>query len=308
MLLVVFGHCLCPYTIWEGESYTAGYKVTIWENILACISKVHIQMFFLIAVFLYAYIRNLGGYINTIQFIKNKMIRILVPYMIFAPFMCLVQDRPCYEILLGVSHLWFLLTIFECYIAGRLVEKYLKLNSRKSLLLIIVCCLWIIITTRYNFHTRFLTIERFIHYFPFYCIGMVFVSLNIVSCKGIKKWLPHVVIVSMLLLMIIHILYGKETIDQAIGVIVVLSVFLYVHSIQIDKTPKWLMHLDKHSMGIYIIHQIIQQEMNKIPVFHEQMVSHCYIYPILQFIFLILFSYSLSIIIHRWQYGKYILG
>lgn len=61
MLLVVFGHCLCPYSIWEGESYTAGYKVPLWEDVLACISKVHIQMFFLIAGFLYAYLRNRGG-------------------------------------------------------------------------------------------------------------------------------------------------------------------------------------------------------------------------------------------------------
>ena len=64
MLLVVFGHCLCPYTIWRDEGYTAGFKVPIWEDVLACVSKVHIQMFFLISGFLYAYIRNLGGIIT----------------------------------------------------------------------------------------------------------------------------------------------------------------------------------------------------------------------------------------------------
>lgn len=308
MLLVVYGHCLCPYTIWEGESYTAGYKVAIWENVLACISKVHIQMFFLIAGFLYAYIRIGGGYFNTNQFIKNKIIRILIPYMFFAPFMCFIQNRPYNELLLGVSHLWFLLTIFECYIAGRLVEKFLNIELKKKGVLIIVCCLWITLTTRYNIPTRFLTIERFIHYFPFYCIGMIFSSINMANYKKIKKCLPYAAIISMLSLVIIHILYDKETIDQAIGITTVLSIFLYIHSIQIDIIPKWITHLDKHSMGIYIIHQIIQQEMNKIPYFHEQMVTYYYVYPIIQFIFLILFSYFLSIVIHRWKYGKYILG
>ncbi len=41
--------------------------------------------------------------------------------------------------------------------------------------------------------------------------------------------------------------------------------------------------------------------MNKIPFSHDQMVANYYFYPIFQFVFLILFSYLLSIIIHRWQ-------
>ena len=308
MLLVVFGHCLCPYTIWEGEGYTVGYKVPLWESVLACISKVHIQMFFLIAGFLYKYIRNRGGYINTMQFVKNKSIRILIPYLIFAPFMCLIQVRPYNELLLGVSHLWFLLTIFECYIAGRLFENCLKCNLKRKVCLLIICCLWITITTRYNIPTRFLTIERFIHYFPIYFIGMLFASIDITSYNKIKNLLPLIVICSIVSLVTIHILYNKETIDQAIGIVVVLAVFLYIHLKKIEKCPKWLMHLDKHSMGIYIVHQIVQQEMNKMPYFHVQMVSHCYIYPLSQFLFLVLFSYLLSVIIHKWQYGKYVLG
>lgn len=308
MLLVVFGHCLCPYTIWEGDGYAAGFKVPLWENVLACISKVHIQMFFLIAGFLYEYKRIRGGYINTMQFIKNKSIRILIPYLIFATFMCLIQDRAYNELLLGVSHLWFLLTIFECYMAGRIIENCLKGNMRKQIFVVIICCIWITITTRYNVTIRFLTIDRFIHYFPFYCIGMVFTSIEIAPYNKLNKMLPYIVISSIVSLVTIHLLFDKETIDQAIGIVVVLFVFQYIHSKNINKCPQWLMHLDKHSMGIYIVHQIVQQEMNKIAYFHEQMVLHYYLYPVFQFLFLVLFSYLLSIIIHRWQFGKYLLG
>lgn len=242
------------------------------------------------------------------QFVRNKSIRILIPYLIFAPFMCLIQDRSYYELVLGVSHLWFLLTIFECYIAGRFIENCLKDNFKRQIFVIIIGCLWIAITTRYNIPTRFLTFERFIHYFPFYCIGMVFASIDITLCHKFKNLLPYIVIGSIFSLVTIHILYDKETIDQAMGIVVVLAVFQYIHSKNIGNCPKWLMHLDKHSMGIYIIHQIVQQEMNKMPYFHVQMVSHCYIYPLSQFLFLVLFSYLLSVVIHKWQYGKYVLG
>lgn len=222
--------------------------------------------------------------------------------------MCLIQDRSYNELLLGVSHLWFLLTIFECYIAGRLIENCLKGNLKRQIYVIIIGCLWIAISTRYNIPTRFLTIERLLHYFPFYIIGMAFASIDITSCNKLKNLLPSIVICSIVLLVTIHILYDKETIDQTVGIVVVLAVFLYIHSIKIEKCPKWLMHLDKHSMGIYIIHQIVQQEMNKMPYFHVQMVSHCYIYPLSQFLFLVLSSYLLSVVIHKWQYGKYVLG
>ncbi len=137
---------------------------------------------------------------------------------------------------------------------------------------------------------------------------MVFASIDVTLCDKFKNLLLSIVISSIFSLVAIHILYNKETIDQAIGIIVVLAVFLYIYSMNIENCPKLLMPLDKHSMGIYIVHQIVQQEMNKVPYFREQMLSHYYIYPILQFLFLVLFSYSVPVIIHKWQYGKYMLG
>lgn len=61
MLLVVFGHCICPYSLWNEPGYSAGFKVEIWETTIACLNQIHLPIFFLIAGFLYGGNRFRGG-------------------------------------------------------------------------------------------------------------------------------------------------------------------------------------------------------------------------------------------------------
>ena len=72
MLLVIFGHCLCPYSIWTGPGYTAGFRVDVWETILASVSQVHLPLFFLIAGFLYGYKRFGGGIPKSLNSLRTK--------------------------------------------------------------------------------------------------------------------------------------------------------------------------------------------------------------------------------------------
>lgn len=160
-------------------------------------------------------------------------------------------------------------------------------------------------TTRYNIPSRFLTIDRFVHFFPLYIIGMIFSTLSVYK---LKNFLSCWAVFSILLLVVIHRLFDKETIDQAIGIVVVLSVFLYMRTKQFKKCPQYINQLDKHSMGIYILHQIMQQEMNKEPFIHQIMIEHYYMYPVIQFGSLIVLTYLLSVLIHKWRYGKYLIG
>ena len=42
MLLVVFGHCICPYSLWNEPGYSAGFKgvtcKSVWIDILNLLS------------------------------------------------------------------------------------------------------------------------------------------------------------------------------------------------------------------------------------------------------------------------------
>ena len=60
MLMVVFYHCLCPYSIWDGSDYFIGFHVQTWDVVAGMLSQVHLPIFFLISGYLFAYKRNMG--------------------------------------------------------------------------------------------------------------------------------------------------------------------------------------------------------------------------------------------------------
>lgn len=308
MLLVVFGHCICPYSIWHDPGYTAGFQVDIWEVSIASISQIHVPLFFLIAGFLFGYKRILGGYSNRSQFVKNKIDRILIPYIFVGIFMCLIQRRPLWEMCLGVSHLWFLMTIFECYVAGYLLEQVLWYKESMKFVLVAICCIILVVTVHWNLPTRFFTIERFVHYFPLYLIGMLFGSSSVKRYVRYKKRMIFLLLGAIVVLPIQHICLHKVMLDQFVGLLVILPLFFLCRSHYFANPSKWIISLDKHSMSIYILHQILQQEMNKVAEFHHLMISYVYMYPLCQFVLLVLICWLISHFAHRSPYAKYIIG
>lgn len=66
MLMVVFYHCLCPYSIWDGSDYFIGFHVQTWDVVAGMLSQVHLPIFFLISGYLFAYKRNMGGGMMTL--------------------------------------------------------------------------------------------------------------------------------------------------------------------------------------------------------------------------------------------------
>lgn len=249
-----------------------------------------------------------GGYSNRKQFVRNKTTRILIPYVIVGIFMCLIQHRSLFEMCLGVSHLWFLMTIFECYIAGYLLEEVLLYKEKKKLTIVGICCVIVVSTVHWNLPTRFLTIERFLHYFPLYLIGMLFGSLSLEKYSRYNKCMYTLLLGSIIILPFLHEYWHKAMADQLVGLIIILPLFILCHNHSFTHLNKLVACLDKHSMSIYIIHQILQQEMNKIKVFYDLMVNNVYLYPLCQFVLLITVSLTISYFAHKSKYAKYVLG
>lgn len=61
MLMVVFYHCLCPYSIWDGTDYFIGFHVVSWDIVDGVLAQIHLPIFFLISGFLFGVKRNVGG-------------------------------------------------------------------------------------------------------------------------------------------------------------------------------------------------------------------------------------------------------
>ena len=231
-----------------------------------------------------------------------------MPYVIVGSFMCFVQKRRAYEMMLGVSHLWFLMTIFECYVLGIIFDPLLFVCVKKKVCIMALCCVVVVFTLHWSLHVRFLTIDQFLHYFPLYLIRMIFGTIDIRKYAGKRKFLISLMIPALFVLPVQHHFFLSRTFDQICGLCIVFPVFLLFRTAHFTKLPNWLGSLDRYSMGIYILHQILQQEMNKVQSFYSIMVGHEYVYPLMQFIFLILFCWCFTVLAHHSKYAKFFLG
>ena len=308
MLMVVFYHCLCPYSIWDHTDYFIGFHVPIWDVVNGILYQIHLPIFFIISGYLYGYKRILGGYKVTHDFVINKSERVLFPYIIVGAFLCVLQHREIGQMLNGISHLWFLLVIFECYLLGRFFENVLWFKNKPQRLLIILAVLFII-GLSYRIPTvKFLALWGLFRYFPFYLIGMLMCNIDFEKLAKYKTAI-FCGIIGMVLCLVFQQLFMKRVLlSYLFGVVVVLLSFSYARIIHIKTLPQSLISLDKCSMGIYIVHHIVIQEMNVCRPFRELAIEYKYGYPVVQFFLVTLACWFLVSLCHNSKYSKYVLG
>lgn len=102
--------------------------------------------------------------------------------------------------------------------------------------------------------------------------------------------------------------FKSSLLSSVLGLSIVVLSFSYMRTLQINKIPRWLISLDKCSMGIYIVHHIVIQEMNAYNPFHAWAIDYKYIYPIVQFILVTLASWLFVSVCQNSKYSKYVLG
>lgn len=242
------------------------------------------------------------------KFVKDKTLRVLIPYVIVGLFLCILQDVDILQMLNGISHLWFLMTIFECYVLGKLVDTLLRMQERKVLIVMSVLVLFIVLIPYRIPMMRFLCLSNIIKYFPFYMLGMLASRMNFGKYTKYKTKILVLIIILLLFFALQQVYIKKGLITMLLGVSIVSFIFIYARCLNIPKLPSWVASLDKCSMGIYIVHHIVIQEMNPCFPFHELAVNHYYAYPILQFFIVTGVSWLFVTICQNFKYSKYILG
>ena len=136
MLMIVFYHCLCAYGVWNDMTYSADFSVPLWDVFIAIMRNIHLPLFFIIAGFLFGYKRIRGGYEKLVKFTKDKFLRVMLPYFIVGIIIVIVQKEPVRFLFNGISHLWFLMTIFECYLFGRIIDFVLRTDYKWRIFLL----------------------------------------------------------------------------------------------------------------------------------------------------------------------------
>lgn len=249
-----------------------------------------------------------GGYSKTRVFVYKKYERVLLPYLIVGLFLCLLQQRNIVQMLNGISHLWFLLVIFECYLLGRTFDKALQMGDKKQLLLISFVVLFVICLSYRIPSVKIFGLWGLIKYFPYYIIGMLLCHIEFNQLAEYKVFILVGSFGLMLSLGVQQVYFKSMLLSSALGFSIVVLFFSYMRTLQINTIPKWLISLDKCSMGIYIVHHIVIQEMNAYNPFHAWAIDYKYIYPIVQFILVTLASWLFVSMCQNSKYSKYVLG
>lgn len=71
MLLVVYYHNICPYSMWLAPE-GAGFYLPGYAGIATSLRNIHMPIFFLIAGYLFGYKRIRGGYAEARGFLLGK--------------------------------------------------------------------------------------------------------------------------------------------------------------------------------------------------------------------------------------------
>lgn len=249
-----------------------------------------------------------GGYSDTCQFVQGKVKRVLLPYVIVGLFLCLLQHRDLEQMLYGVSHLWFLVVIFECYLFGRLLDSVLRMEKRQSRILLAVLICFIVFVSYRLPGNRILCEPLLVRYFPFYMIGMLLSKVDFGKLDVLHGRILLYMVIAVAIFIVQQLFLRRPILDQMTAVSVIVLVFVSLRTMKIKSLPAWTRSLDKCSMGIYIVHHIVIQEMNGTTYFFHLASTHCYMYPLVQFFMLTLISWGFVALCSKSRYSKYVLG
>lgn len=196
MMMIVLYHCLCYNAgIWTGFDNAITYN-PITVAIIHNIAYVGLDAFVFISGLLYYRISKTGRYDNEKAFLKNKTERLLIPYIVWGALLCLIfweYQKPL-RILYGISHLWFLLMLFEIFVVVSLTKAYWnKLNFKMSLCVFAVLLIINVITAKLailphdNDGRVVLAMQSTLDYLPIFYLGIITEKFDICNKVKIKR-------------------------------------------------------------------------------------------------------------------------
>lgn len=142
MTMIVAFHSMCFY---NGKWLKVNaIMIPLWTKVSAFLDVIDLNMFVFISGYLYGYLyifRN--KYRHPSEVIRNKAIRLLLPYCFWGSIMAAVWPWNTWgRLLYGIGHLWFLLMLFGVFTLTVLLQllnnQRIRFTGRLGILLIVL--------------------------------------------------------------------------------------------------------------------------------------------------------------------------
>lgn len=228
----------------------------------------HMPLFIFLSEAIYCEGIGQGKYKDVLAFVKNKCKRLLVPYFMVgifyvAPVMIMLNltewsfGQYIYQgLILGLNsrHLWFLWTLFFCFLIVRIMKKILDKGFAVQILVVVLSFVLAVFS---NSFTNIFAIRNITYYLFYFLLGYLFHSRK----EQIRKRMERKIYLSIpcVIIIIYKILYVDSTIWN---IIVAIAGILgcYVIGVNIKQScynRKLYKMIQKNSFGIYLIHPMI---------------------------------------------------
>lgn len=301
MIFIVAYHCVCFYGVWHKD--VVYNTIDIWRS--TC--YLALDAFVFISGLLYgtSFVSGRDKGIKTT--LKNKFHRLLIPYIIWGVLVAVlfVPHNYITDFLSGIQHLWFLLMMVIIFI----ISECLRFNHLSIKMLLGGVILFILlgaITAKQSATANYFAWQLVIKYMPSFLCGIITAKL---SCRVTKlSWVYTLFALSTIAEIVVitnqSLPYGSLYIG--IPSLIWLSTLYLLLSKVIVGTKKnrsqLIDSLDRHSMGIYIVHHIlIWLLIVYVPEWETFMKGNCILAPIVMFVivFPIAWLISWGIMQHR---------
>lgn len=266
ILLVVIAHTTRMYTK-DGAIHPVNNS-TILVLLTTYIYKFHMPLFIFISGSVYGYCISLGKYKNNILFIKNKLKRLIIPYIFFgsfyvAPIMELLKlDNHGYlnyiwdGIILSYNsrHLWYVLALFWIFIISMILKSLL---NKHNIILIGISFILYILSNRFPFIFQ---ISSAMHYQLYFFIGILFNEYYDKIVSFISKINYSLILLPVILLGIFK--YNPNWITnlgyEFIGIFMIISLAIFcIKKLYFIIETYFYNVIDKNMFGIYLFHPMI---------------------------------------------------
>ncbi|SFC62001.1 acyltransferase family protein [Butyrivibrio sp. YAB3001] len=237
-------------------------------HITQYIYSFHMPMFIAVSGMVYGLcIDDLNKYKNSIKFIKNKVIRLLVPYLFFgffyvAPIMTgfrftdLSYLRYCMHDIVFVKdarHLWYVIVLFEIYIISMLFKPAIQGGTIKNSIVIATILLSIALVS-FKFPILF-QISNLGYYLIFFYFGVLYNRYYEKANGVIKNYICIIICLALTALVFQYSHVVIKIIKAITGSLAFIGITSYVNSSFLN--VKIVNHLNKDGFGIYLFHPMI---------------------------------------------------
>ena len=329
MILVVLYHSM---VFWNGDWFTVISVNTQAQPLVyfsGWLNTIHIYCFVLISGYLFyylKYVKKKESYNNLSLFIKNKTLRLLVPYLFILIIWVLPFNLAFYKLsiqdillnyLLGISpnQLWFLLMLFILFLFYYFFSKILK---EHNFLGFFICILFYMVSIVCNhYFENYFQIFSVLKFALYFCIGFIICQRG----NFTKKIHPIIWLFADILIYVVSIIvmktipFSHESIQYTfikiffdfvlsiIGAIMAFNFLTWIFS-KIRKENSVLNYLSRRQMGFFLFHQ----QLIYIFLYVLNDYVNPYLIVLVSFIMSILVSLLITSLFLLTKYSKVLIG